>query len=93
MTDLCGCGRKLTSLCLWKKNESRFDLISFLCLLVVLSFECKINLIIFLFLQEREKEFEESLAQNTERVVRRFTVVMPLCLLLLKLSSVGALTF
>lgn len=56
MTDLCGCGRRLMNLCLWKKNESRFDLMSFFSVcfyLWVLSFECKINWILLFFRRER----------------------------------------
>ena len=56
MTDLYGCGRRLMNLCLWKKKESRFELMSFFSVcfyLRVLSFECKINWILLFFRRER----------------------------------------
>ena len=72
MTGLCGCGRKLTNLCLLKKNESRFVLLSACCYWFYPLAACLHWLLSLCFslLQEREKEYEESLAQNTERVVR-----------------------
>ena len=63
------------NLCLWKKNGSRFDLMSLLCFFFrVLSFKMQ-NEVMISLLQEREKEFEESLTQNIERVVSRLQLL------------------